>query len=1104
MDVGTFDGQRIHQERGVLPEQSDSQRAHKEAGIAVNVNNRIIRPSVLGRKVSQELSPEAQSRQMNFQDTNRKKRRHRNDAFSDIGKDLAPARSHDDDNPQLIRRTQSNDIASQSSGYGYADGDDHRRSLDIEILAENHQQHRMAQPTQHLEGVKGVDASDETMTSNDNMVNKKRSRSQKMLDPFGNEDKEYGSDQRGFTQPALSAKMTHRDDRIFPGYVDRNSARQGLSRDNSYDRPLYHYEASYHCQNPLSQGRISGRLAGAGFPVVPVVAQKTFRAPPSAQKTFRAPLGLHMRSRSDEGAYDEDGFDDDEGDLGKVFVHKPRAFFSGARHTEDDLYNHDSRYAKRMKPSVDASLKGPVARDDYKTIARYKDDRNYPSDDDIGENCGRFREGLSSTTEHTFPPFKKSASRSTAMMIGGMTVATKSVNRGSPAIDDSPSHPVAIGPPVIPPLESISIISNDSQKSSKGSQNSNDDRVAAPFPHSRRRSPLQLELQSWVDESAQYDNHYSRSQPRVYDEPRLEFRQPQREALYPPEPLERYRVESPVNGDVWVEPNLVRGPSRGTSLYTFGPSESPIDFHILAMAGKTFDEGRFSSSKLIINGFDYEFREMRSKNLITPGQLGDVGMMARNIARSFHVGHSRTMRVEIVNPAELLTLGPRLTHVMMLVGVRDDEKESPDLPLQRGVGAVVTVTDGKYKGCRGILRQVNDGYAMVRLAVGDNKGKSVLIPKDYVEMMDESELLMHVGTGGRSSREVDNLLNAQMSVDSEVLQSFQSDMFDSTDDTFGVGEGRRTPKRTQAASVPHTDFMADISEHLVNSFDPELYQMMESDKMGTPRSHACSVNSVTVDSSLLSPLVNYDSDARSNRSVHGDAGGVLPLGGIASEAEGRTREHRSINSHDDETDKDSVMHEIPLPAVADLPAALSPAPEMDDDEDDEEDDALSDASVDDAEKDEEFIDSPKPKKKTVISRAPKLPLATARAPSTPPRASKLASKERPSFFKPARVRTDAASVYSDDTDSETSHSAQPTREPIRRGRGRPKKYKDRDTTSAWNFLSSLSVLELKDKLKQMKMASTGNKGKLLEKIRSALDIDRETPMAVLPDIVTQL
>jgi hypothetical protein len=202
------------------------------------------------------------------------------------------------------------------------------------------------------------------------------------------------------------------------------------------------------------------------------------------------------------------------------------------------------------------------------------------------------------------------------------------------------------------------------------------------------------------------------------------------------------------------------------------------------------------------------------------------------------------------------------------------------------------------------------------------------------------------------------------------------------------------------------------------------------------------------------------------------------------------------------------MHEVPLPAAANLPAALSPIPEMDDDKDDKDDDSLSEESVDDDdkddddddEKDEEFIDSPKPKKKSIISRAPKLPLATARVTSTAPRASKSASKGRPSFFKPARAKTDASSVYSDDTDSEISHS----REPIKRGRGRPRKYKDRDTTSAWNFLSSLSVLELKDKLKQMNMASTGNKGKLLEKIRSALDIDKETPMAVLPDILTEI
>ena len=410
------------------------------------------------------------------------------------------------------------------------------------------------------------------------------------------------------------------------------------------------------------------------------------------------------------------------------------------------------------------------------------------------------------------------------------------VKRTSPISEDDSPAPAPGGGVAVPPLESISIISNDSQKS-RGSQNSAEDRVPAALLHPRKRSPIQLEEQAWVNGSAHRDSRYVLSPPPTDDGARLNHYHSERESQPLPD-LERYRTESPTNSGCWVDQTRERTMSRATSLFTFGPSESLIDFHILAIAGKTFDEGRFSSSKLIMDGFDYEFREMRSKKVLAPGQLGDVGTMAKNIARSFILGHqSRTIRIEIVNPGEIVTLGPRLTHIMLLVGLRE-EKEPLEAPSQRGMGSVVTIKDGKYKGCRGILRQINDGNAMVRVATGDSKGKYALIPESFVEIMDESELLMHVASAGRPNKEMDNLLNA--SVDNDVLHSFQSDMFD---DHLSVNDDKRLRQgRTRNPSIPQGDFLADISEHLANSFDPELYQIMESDKMGNPKSHGNSVH----------------------------------------------------------------------------------------------------------------------------------------------------------------------------------------------------------------------------------------------------------------------
>jgi hypothetical protein len=91
-----------------------------------------------------------------------------------------------------------------------------------------------------------------------------------------------------------------------------------------------------------------------------------------------------------------------------------------------------------------------------------------------------------------------------------------------------------------------------------------------------------------------------------------------------------------------------------------------------------------------------------------------------------------------------------------------------------------------------------------------------------------------------------------------------------------------------------------------------------------------------------------------------------------------------------------------------------------------------------------------------------------------------------------------AGLHHDHEEEETD--AKPA---VKKCRGRPKKCRDRDTSSAWKFLQSMSVLELKDKLKRMKLPSTGNRMKLFYKLTHALMVDKETPIEVLPDMITR-
>ena len=1035
---------------------------------------------------------------MDFQDTKRKKRQQRSDVFNEVDRDIAPS---DDFTASKLSRSGSLDNATLH----------HYKEQMERSIAQEKNDGAKNDPQCRLIGRMNQSFS----ASNEQKVYGRRPRNQSVLDPFGNENS-YGVEDRSTILSTSSSGIPSRgrlsgvttipgehfrdrgDDRIFPGYAECRVPQKRLKRNDSHDRISYKYEPTYHYEELKGRELMNARTGGEGFPIVPF-AHMPFQAPSIAQKAFRTPRILHTRSQFDEDILDEDDFDED---LGNKFVHKPiGGFASGEFEDDSDNGNHDSQYSKRIQQAYDANYEHSVLQyDKYKNSDHYKDDQDYPSDDDFDTYHGQSGETFSTSAAYPIPSIR----HQTVNMLGGKAVATKTLKRSSPASEEY--FPSARAP-IVPPLESISIISNDSQKSSRGSQNSLEDRVPLASPHFKKRSLAQMEDTVWGD-----DSYYSRTKSRAHTSEQMDPQQPDQTRMYLSQRPEQYR-EGSSNRSGWIVKSQGRNIAMETSIFIFGPNESQIDFHILAMAGKTFDEGRFSSSKLIMDGFDYEFREMRSNKVLTPGRLGDVDTMAKNIANSFLLGQIRTIRVEIVNSDEFLSLGSRLTHIMILVGLRE-EKEPVEPLSQKGTGAVVTITDGKYKGCRGILRQINDGNALVRVATGDCKGKSVLIPKSCIEIMDETELLMHFSTSGRSNGEAEHLFNANMSVDSEVLHSL-SDVYDtSPDDHFSVNEDKGAKKTERTPSIPNSDFLADISEHLVNSYDHDLYDMIVNEKEVTERPCAISYSGLNHvgDVALTSPhaTATHNDSARSQssgRRVDCNDTTILPLQKPFIDANDTEGKDPVVESLDDETDKESSMPEIPLPAADDLPPALLLTEGIDDEYIDDDDASEATAEEDN---DEDFeITTRKPKKQSSLSKARKLPLATSRCTPALTATPMLSMKDKHPLFKSSSTIQSESIVIDSESESETSLSAHPTPGPLKRGRGRPKKPRDfpkkrRDTTSAWNFLQSLSVLELKDKLKQLKMGAHGNKGKLLEKIRSALDIDRDTPMEVLPDIVTKL
>jgi len=933
---------------------------------------------------------------------------------------------------ESINTTRNDGNGSISSRVQHHEQDDYGQSHDQNPLTKDDRQHALDGRKHYFEVL--IPSANAFQSSSEQSHSKRRARSQSLLDPYGSEIGNVDDDLR-------ESKVSASSSRTNPCGRISDSDNSEFNSIGCGDERIFPGHPDYLDQDKqykpnTSYYKPSHRYESNYHYQKPVT--KSLMTGRSGRLTFPILPVATKVFRSPPQGYQK------RSQPNEAFLE--RGF--GQEELEEGIerrfvHKPKSAVTGRMFAAEHSSFESPsVARGYSSAFAAYEDPRDYPSDEVVGTKFVRYR-------------------------------------------DEYPSR-------------------------AKRYHSSLEDRTPVSSRYTTRKYAIESEEEAWLRRpftNMQDDSRYGRSQALAYDGTRMNPYNSVREAMEPAERRVRYTEDFPFYDDSdGVDPSRVRKRQRGDSLFTFGPNEAMVDLHVLVMAGQTFDEGRFSSSKVILDGFDYEFRDLKSKKVLGPGRLGDVGTMAKNIASSFHLGDSRTMRVEIINAGEIIRLGPRLTHVVLLVGLRE-EKESPEPPLQNGLGRVIKITKGKYKGCRGILKQVNDGNAMVRVATGDSKGTSAVIPQGYIEIMEESELLMHVCTVGRSNIEEENLFIAPNGEANEVLQSFKSDMFDTvTYNQFSVIDGGSSTKEGNN-SIPNGDFMTDISDHLVNTFDPELYHMMETDHVETqdmnekaglgqpgtndgPHDEVAYLGYHDRDKDpSLSRRATPGSGEKIHRSTPIDTEILPPLEIAVCETDGQAQ-------HDDETDAESNMQELPLPPAADLPAAVPMPPD---------DDASTEAKDDDEDDDEDFeINSIKPKKKSLLPRAPRLPLAASRSTSGSTHAPN-ASKAIPSNFKGTRSTQSELAPVSSDTESESWSLPKPLPEITKPRRGRPRtKLRNRDMTSAWNFLQSLSVLELKDKLKQMKMSSAGSKGMLLKQLKAALDIDRETPMAVLPGILTKL
>ena len=359
MEAGDWAKQH-RQQKGELLSESSGQR-HSGYNLERSTPRKSIQPALLGRKVSQEPTPEIQlhenqSPTMSAPDMKRKKRSCITDAFVDIGRDLA---SLDVDATTEKDRNGRHNMASHSRPY---EQEDCGRAQGADYRSENDRQYRLGSlggPKQrsYLEGF--VDSDDAMIAPSTLHASKRRPRSENMLDPFGQEDGSYERDNLEYMPSVISQGRSSAfggaetllyscdEARVFPGHAEHYHPRKAFKYEDPYDQPSYHYESTFHFPKPTP--RINARSRGR-FPIRPM-AQKILRTPAIAQKGFRASRNLHKRNESEEAVFDFEGSDEE---IGKRFVYKPTGFSGGHDdEDDDDLYKDESLSSERLEPNYD-------------------------------------------------------------------------------------------------------------------------------------------------------------------------------------------------------------------------------------------------------------------------------------------------------------------------------------------------------------------------------------------------------------------------------------------------------------------------------------------------------------------------------------------------------------------------------------------------------------------------------------------------------------------------------------------------------------------------------------------------------------------------------
>jgi hypothetical protein len=568
---------------------------------------------------------------------------------------------------------------------------------------------------------------------------------------------------------------------------------------------------------------------------------------------------------------------------------------------------------------------------------------------------------------------------------------------------------------------------------------------------------------------------------------------------------------------------------KGSSLgswpkFYFGsgtPGSSVIDFHVLVLTEESFQRSPLVTT-LMMDDHVYTAQPITNQEQLQNAHRGDLEAIAREFTSMIRNCDRRSfISVEFVDYDKLENSGSFL----LVIGELDIDDE--DAQKNPSIGCVVTVVRGTLKGLKGIVKEIADSKVLL-VMTENSESVTRWIPRKNIEVMDDLKILQHFessfSTGGINySKQQVHISRHQQHLEKNYHQFPDSIGHDARNDTLQHFKLPQTPKHpvafnSKALAVYSPNVSEDSNSCL---FSSELYAFDDEDKIGmdfdatfasilrdegvsfpdergtngaletqiedqiTMIQGTKSYNELCVSGSMA--LTNDVSDCKgsSNQKANTSGGNVAKNHSVhwkenselladISEANGthckqvkQLPDYTESKMHGfnvcDEDTSSQLGRERP-PRLRKPVAAIALSKRRFGDLQD-----ASDLRSHSAVTISEFDMPPETLFKVLVN----VNQEQRKGQSSNPLGEK-------STFTEAEL-SGALSAYNNTVD---------------------KKEID-DSQSAWKFIESMSLLELKDKLKCMKLPANGRRQQLFEKLVTALMVDKYTPIEELPDMITK-